>query len=539
MKKRHIYSFLLIGASLFASCTKNFDKINTDPNQTTSTLLDPNYLMSQSQINFANAGYDQLLFQSMWVQGLAGTEGYYTNGDKYVVGGSFDSYLGETWGECYGAGTLAYEIKNLAKGKTQYSNLDNCATILLVLYQQRVTDAYGDCPYSVAYQAKTGSVYAPAFDKQKDIYTAMLSQLVTATAALDPSKDKLISDLFYAGDISKWKRLGYSLMLRCAMRLTKVDPATAQKYAEMAYTGGTMTSVADDAIVYADGGNGNANADATTLKNNTPDWQQVRWSKTLIDYMQSSSDPRIPAVAEISAGTGLTANGAYVAGINTANLQIGMPNGYDLNSGATDISKAPGYPGATPADPTVKGDAPAPLAKYSRPRYAVYVDLSRANFLLTYGESELLLAEAATRGWAAGTATTHYANALTADMTELAQFNTSPQAVVAPADINAYVAAHPLNAATALQQINMEYFVETCTSFDFNEAWNNWKRSGYPALVPVVYPGQFTDGSIPRRIEYPTSLVGTDAAGYASAIADQGPDKFETRVWWDTKAVSN
>lgn len=532
MKKRLIYSCLIIAASLFTGCTKNFDGINTDPNQTTGTLINPNFLMSQAQIQFSNSGYDQLLFQSMWVQGLAGTEGYYTNGDKYVLGGSFGSYLPETWNQCYQAGTLIYEMKNLIKGNAAYTNLDNCGTILLVMFQQRVTDAYGDCPYSQAYQAKTGT-FAPAFDKTSAIYASMLSQLATATAALNTSQGGPTSDLFYGGSVAQWKKLGYSLMLRLAMRLSKVDATNAQKYAEMAYSGGAMSSVSDDAKVYCDGTNGNANSDATTLKNNTPDWQQVRWSNTLISYMQSSSDPRISQVAEISNGTGLTANGVYAAGNNTASLQIGMPNGYDLNGGTTDISHAPNYPGATPADPSVKGDAPAPLGKYSRPRFAVYVDLNRANMLLTYGETELLFAEAATKGWNTGNAATHYANALAADMQELAQLNSSPQAVVDPAAITAYVAANPLVSATALQQINMEYFVETCTSFNFNEAWNNWKRSGFPALVPVVYPGQFTDGSIPRRIEYPQSLVGTNAAGYASAIADQGPDNFTTRVWWD------
>ena len=532
MKKRFIYS-CLIGASLLAGCTKNFDKINTDPNQTSAALINPNFFMSQSQINFDNPGYDQLLFQSMWVQGLASTEAYYSNGNSYVLGGSFSSYLSETWDECYGAGTLIYEMKNLIKGNAAYTNLDNCGTILLVMYQQRVTDAYGDCPYSQAYQAKTG-VFAPAFDKTQAIYTSMLSQLATATAALDVTKAGPTSDLFYGGNVSQWKKLGYSLMLRVAMRLTKVDPATAQKYAEMAYAGGAMAAIADDAKVYCDSGNGNPNSDATTLKNNTPDWQQVRWSNTLISFMQSTSDPRIPAVGEIASGTGLTANGLYIAGNNTASLQIGEPNGYDLG-GAEDISTAPGYPGATPADPSVTGDAPAPLGKYSRPRYNVYVDLGRANFVITYGETELLFAEAASRGWATGVATTHYANALAADMQELAQFNTAPVAVVAASDITTYVAAHPLVAATALQQINMEYFVETCTSFDFNEAWNNWKRSGYPALVPVVHPGQFTDGSIPRRIEYPTSLTATNPTGYSAALADQGPDNFTTRVYWDTK----
>jgi hypothetical protein len=530
MKKRIIYSCLVISASLLAGCTKNFDKINTDPNQTTGSLINPNFFVSQSQENFANPGYDQLLFQAGWVQGISSTEGYYTNGDKYVQGGSFGSYLSETWDECYNAGTLVYEMKNLIKGNANYSNLDNVGTILLALYQERVTDAYGDCPYSQAYQAKAG-IYTPTFDKQKDIYTSMLTQLATATAALDASKAGPTADLFYGGNIAQWKKLGYSLMLRAAMRLTKVDLATAQKYAEMAYAGGTMTSIADNAKVATDNTNGNGNSDAQTLKNNTPDFVQVRWTNTLIGFMQTTADPRISAVAEIAIGNGLAANSAYVPGNNAANVQLGMPNGYDLNGGATDISKAPGYPGVSPAASAT--DSPAPQGYYSRPRFAVYVDLNRYNFVLTYGETELLLAEAATRGWATGSAATHYANALAADMTSLAQFNTTPTAVVDPTAIATYVAAHPLVPATALQQINMEYYVETCTTFDFNEAWNNWKRSGYPVLTPVKYPGQFTDGSIPRRIEYPQSLTSTDPANYAAAVANMGADAFTTRVYWD------
>ncbi len=530
MKRRYIYGGLLAGLMLSASCTKNFDKINTDPNQTTGSLINPNYFVSQAQVQFGNSGYNQLLFQSMWVQGLAGTEGYYTNGDKYVQGGSFGSYLPETWNQSYNAGSLIYEMKNLIKGNASYSNLDNCGTILLVMFQQQVTDAYGDCPYSQAYQAKAGIV-APAFDTQQSIYTSMLSQLATATAALDVSKPGPTSDLFYGGDVTKWKKLGYSLMARLAMRMVKVDATNARKYVEMAYTGGAMASVADDAFATTDNGHSNGNSDAQTIRNNTPDFEQVRWSATLMNYLHSTNDPRISAVGEVAAGNGLAANDTYAPGISTAALQIGMPNGYDLNGGTTDISHAPGYPGATPSAGGT--DAPAPLGKYSRPRFLVYVDLNRSNMLITYGQTELLFAEAASRGWSTGVAATHWANALAADMKSLARLNSSPVAVVADADIATYVAAHPLVPATALQQINMEYFVASTTGFDFNEAWNNWKRSAYPALVPVVYPNQFTNGSIPRRIEYPPNLTSTNPKGLAQAIGHQGADKFETRVWWD------
>jgi hypothetical protein len=530
MKKRLIYSCLVIGASLFAGCTKNFDQINTDPNQTSASLIDPDYFMSQSQIQFSNTGYDQLLYQSMWSQSLAGTYNYYSNGDKYVYGGSYQDYKSRVWNTSYSAATLVYEMKNLIKGNAAYSNLDNCGTILLNLYLERITDAYGDCPFSQALQAKA-NVFSPVFDTQKSIYASILSQLATATAALDASKGGPTADLFYSGNIAQWKKLGYSLMLRAAMRLTKVDPATAQKYAEMAYAGGTMASIADDAKVKADYSNGNGNSNAAALLV-TDDFREVRWSNTLISYMQSTNDPRIPQVAEVSL-PGLAANQTEVPGISTASLQIGMPNGYDTYGGATDISKAPGYPGASPAASAT--DSPAPDGKYSRPRFAVYDDRNGVNMLITYGETELLLAEAATRGWKTGDAATHYANALAADMGELAQLNATPQAVVAPADIAAYVAAHPLVAATALQQINMEYFVETSTTFNFNETWTNWRRSGYPVLTPVKYPGQFTDGSIPRRIEYPVTLGGTDPTGYSAAVAALGGDTFIARMYWDSK----
>ncbi|WP_419698222.1 SusD/RagB family nutrient-binding outer membrane lipoprotein [Mucilaginibacter sp. NFX135] len=529
MKKRLIYSCLLVGATFVAGCTKNFDQVNTDPTKVEPTLATAPYLMSQAQIKFSNSGYDQLLYQSMWSQSLASTYDYYGNGDKYIYAGSGRDYYARTWNTSYGASTLVDEMKIMIKGNASYTNLDNCGTILRMLILQRITDAYGDIPFSQEGQAKAG-VFTPVFDTQQSIYTSMLSQLETATAALDASKDKIPADLFYAGDISKWKKLGYSLMLRAAMRLTKVDAVTAQKYAEKAYAGGAMASIDDNAKVKADNSNNNGNSDAAALLV-TDDFREVRWSKTLIDYMKLTNDPRISAIAEISTGTGKKANENQVAGINTASLQVGMPNGYDLKGGSTDISHAPGYPGTSPADPSVTNDAAAPVGKYSRPQFAVYDDRNRYNFLMTYGESELLFAEAATRGWNTGTAATHYANALTADMQTLGQFGTTS---VPATSITTYVAAHPLVPATALQQINMEYFVETSATFNFNETWANWRRSGYPVLTPVTYPNQFAVSTIPRRIPYPLGLPSTNAANYAAAVARlTGGDTFTAKVWWD------
>ncbi len=54
------------------------------------------------------------------------------------------------------------------------------------------------------------------------------------------------ADLFYEGDIDKWKKFGYSIMLRLAMRISNVDATTADTYVAKAVAGGVFTSNDDN-----------------------------------------------------------------------------------------------------------------------------------------------------------------------------------------------------------------------------------------------------------------------------------------------------
>jgi len=335
--------------------------------------------------------------------------------------------------------------------------------------------------------------------------------------------------LLYGGNVAQWKKLGYSLMVRVAMRMTKVNPTLARTYTEKAAAAGTMTSYTDNAYVRGDIAFGDTQNATTNALLTTDDFREVKWSKTLIDYLANTSDPRLGAIAEIPAdGAANNANQALV-GDNTPSLQRGLPNGYDLTGGAFDITKRSDYPG-----PTGNAGDQAPLGKYSRPRLAVYIQRNAPNFLLTYAETELLLAEAATRGWSVGSnAATHYANGVSGAMLSLSQINSA--ATISQSTISAYILANPLSTSAPLQQINEQYWLEACTTFDFIEAWNNWRRSGYPALTPVSnYPGNVTNSTIPRRMIYPVTEVSNNPAGYASGVASlSGGDLLTSRVWWD------
>ncbi|MEJ7681063.1 MAG: SusD/RagB family nutrient-binding outer membrane lipoprotein [Segetibacter sp.] len=136
-----------------------------------------------------------------------------------------------------------------AEGKNQ--NMRQAARILRVFLFHRVTDYYGNVPYFEAIQADKG-VFFPKYDKQKDIYTDLLKELEEATAAftaVDPNDGFAAADLYYDGDINKWKRWGYSLMLRLAMRVSNVDPAMANTYVAKSYSWRVFTSNDDNVIV--------------------------------------------------------------------------------------------------------------------------------------------------------------------------------------------------------------------------------------------------------------------------------------------------
>ncbi len=433
----------LVFMIMLAGCTKNFDAVNTDPTKASASQFDPNLLLPTAEINFAGAysGYSSpILFQSMWVQTFASDfyPSYYSNGDKYVASGNVTTYQGSIWNTAYRAAGYAYEIQNLAKDKPALSNLRNMAVIVEVLNMELITDVYGDCPYSQALKGKAG-VSLPVYDKQQDIYNSMLSQLDAAISALDPSKPLATNDVFpYQGNITQWKKFGYSLMLRIAMRLTKADPATAQKYAEKAAAAGTFSGNADNAYVMMDHANGYNNANASALI--VPeDYVEVKWSKPLIDWLRANNDPRLGVIAEVPQPGLKNAYNEKLAGDPNPLIQLGMPNGYDQNGGSTDISTSPGYPGGTGTG----GDF-NPAGKYSRPTTALYLSQSAPVFVLTYAETELLLAEAAARGWnVGGTAAQHYANGLSGALQTYATFNAA--GTISPTVANLYAATHPLD----------------------------------------------------------------------------------------------
>ena len=59
------------------------------------------------------------------------------------------------------------------------------------------------------------------------------------------------------------------------------------------------------------------------------------------------------------------------------------------------------------------------------------------------------------------------------------------------------------------------------------------EEQNYPILIPVNYPGNHTNGTIPRRLIFDLADVSINEENYQAAIQRMGADVMTTRVWWD------
>jgi hypothetical protein len=382
---------------------------------------------------------------------------------------------------------------------------------------ERITDLYGDVPYSEAGLGYYSKIFYPKYDKQQDIYNDLITQVTKATADLDAAGDIPAGDAIYKGDIAKWRKFGNTLLLRLGMRLSKVDAEKAK--AIVAQVSGKTLEEADDAFLVAD-----ATGGRTTINRNSQvllgDGGQenyyVKWSSTFINNLKTNNDPRLSVLA----CTQLYANDAAKAPnpnpVFTASAQKGMPNGLDFGTAGHIVT----------ADPSFTS-----FPDYSSP--SPYITKRNGpTFILTYAESELLLADAAQRFGVGGDAKTHYDNGVRSAITYLKQYDAA--ATISTTAAQAYLAAHPYNAATGLEQINTQYWILTNSMLDFYESWSNWRRTGFPALTPVNFPNNATSGTIPRRFPYPSGEAVSNPDNYTAARATlTGGDLLTSRVWWD------
>ncbi len=516
-KSVYILSFVFI----LSACDKGFEELNVNPFK--PTQVGAAAKLTAIQLNISGERYENwranLIYQSTMMQHLATTAGYWA-GDKYTWNKGYASSLADRY---YGnvVKSLVDVLAQLEEEKAP-EEMKAIVRILRVFTFSRLTDLYGDIPYSEAGRAApaVGGIFKPKYDAQSEIYPDLLKELEESAAALGTGNSAFEdADIIYNGDMSKWKKLANSLMLRLGFRLIKVDPSASQSWVSKAITGGVMESNKD--IFYVQHTNGPAGINKNGIGETFSADGNPRMSKTFIDALEG--DPRLTVLGSLPEDTGekkdVTEDGKVVKKailrtkverLDLAN-QKGLPNG--LNSKL--LEEATGEKNTS---------------AYTEPNRLLITGEDAPMFFQTYAEVEFMLAEAAQRwGLAGGDPKSHYDAGVKAAMKMLEMYGDDGK--IADADIDAYLTAKPFDPTKAIEQISTQYWI--VTFFNAYETFSNWRRTGFPVLVPVNFPGNVTNGTIPRRLSWSESEQSNNAENYEAAVQAQGSDELTTRVWWD------
>jgi len=479
-----LYTALIFTISL-TSCKEDLSELNRNPNA--YEIVNADFLFTNAQLGAIGLNPNGNRFNNMQMLQQEATYSEVTApGDKYFAEG----WVRNNWAAYSGClNEIQLVINELEKDPAANVNKISASRVWRVYIVHQLTDLYGDIPYFEALDGLDGN-YQPKYDFQADIYKDMFKELEESALAFDESKSTFgSSDLFYDGNAVQWRKFAYSMMLRLGMRLTKIDPVMARTWVEKAIAGGPILENDDlTRAPYADGG---------LLSNRNPFSEQMRvldyvdgqnplnvqgskLAKTFIDHLKGNStttkDPRLNVIAVLWVQQ---PSGGYIADTAT-DLQKGMKN-----------AEYNGYP---PDFETYSEPNPNTVMRYEAPV-----------IVMSPAEGHFLLAEAAIRGWYSGDPAEAYSRGVTAAMQQWSLYGSG--GVISEDKITYYLANNPfLSNGTfdeQLEQISTQRWV--LGYLDQIENFSNWRRTGYPVLIPTNYPGNITGGTIPRRYIVPQS----------------------------------
>jgi hypothetical protein len=537
MKRNNILNYLGAFAMLLAvsSCE---DDLNINDNPNSATDADVQLVLPQAIVSSASIANQYNSYGAHFGGMIANAGGFSGFGNLLNYNLTPTDYNG-LWVNTYQdpLADLKYVIdKTEGQGELAYYNA--AAKIMSVVNYQRLVDAFGDVPYSEALQAETG-ITAPAYDQAEDIYRDLYAKLDQAIATIETAANpatlprplrltKANDPLFGSTTTSEraideqmadWIKYANTLKLRILIRVSEVPGFESFVTTGFASLAG-KSFLTDDAIV--DPG--------YELNRPNPEW--ATWGRTPALALANSS--RIPTkyVVGFYNGTKISdterGNASFVNFPGTPSNQLGNENGAPtvVSNTVTWAANAEGYEGLG----ILKG------AGMGQP-------------LMLAAESWFLQSEAQVRDLLAGgdaAAKVSFEKGIRASFAYL--WKDENEAMSDTTGLfDDYLAANvgnPLvdfDAALTDEEkieaiITQKYIALNMINAD--EAWNEYRRTGYPATSPGNANPALDIASnksnvtsrpdrLPTRIMYPSSEQSYNAANYRAV------DYTSELIFWD------
>lgn len=462
-----------------AGCTKGFDKLRKNPNGVGQALpknfISPIlYQIVTTDVRQAFSVGNELMQYTIYRVNNSFVQRYdirVSSGDKM-------------WGYL---NTCANNVADMQQ-KAEDMNLANYRAIALTfrsLIFSRLTDTYGNIPYFDAVKSRgEDDLFLPKFDKQEDIYPAIMADLDTAAQLFDDKADfSADGDLLYAGDLTKWKKFCNSLRLRLYLRLSNRPEMHSQEKIQAIVsdpeTYPIFTSEEDQAYLPF---SGEAPYYNPYYKTTSSSFGSHRSASTyIIDVLQGFSDPRLPAW--------------YTKNVSEYK---GAPAGFPLGM-ADEIGKTSYLRNALKSSP-------------------------KLGMIMSYSELQFILAEVAQKGWIDGG-------------TEKARrcYETGVQASMQFWNVempDGYLTQAGVVYDSKLSTIMLQKYL--ALFFVGQEAWYEYRRTGYPVLT--VHDLASNKGKMPRRLLYATTTQKYNRSNYDEAVSWIGSDNINVRCWWEGAA---
>ena len=445
-------AFLAVAA---AGCFED-GALNVDPNR--STTAEPALLFTGAEVKFsllrvAELTWPVALMNQMWASGAAWG----------LAQAQYDqTRVRSAWGSIYV--DVLKNLKLATKEANARTPKPNNTIAQLMIYQafvfSQTTYLWGDIPFS---EAATGDVDVPKFDSQEAVLNGSIKMLDDAIALIDANSIKIgaPNDLYYGGDMAKWRKFANSLKFRILMTMVDADPSKSAAIGAMASQPMIASRGDEMKFPYFDSpGRQNPRFSFTQIFRGgvQQDWYA---SKVMFDEMVPLNDPRLP------------------------------------------IYFQPG-PSAAPNEflSLVGVDPRTPKSSL------VHLNLLKANLpevSFSYSEQILLEAEATARGfWQGGLGT--------ADVRYRAGVRETMSAYgVATTAAEAYITALPtLSAANFRKELNRQQWLDLFMRP--SDAWVQWRRSGplgqeYPAMT---VPQGALASQLVRRLLYRSEEINSN-----------------------------
>lgn len=526
-----IWAGVLLMFLATTSC-EDFLDINENPNN--PTIADVELVLPQAIVASASLSNTYNSYGGHFGGMIANAGGFSGFGTLLTYGLAPGDYNG-LWTTAY-TGPLAdlkYVIDN-TEGKAEYAFHNAAAKIMMVVNYQRLVDTFGDIPYS---QALNPGNTTPAYDDAATIYQDLIATLDAAIALIDanPSApamttaaDPLFGKLYSSSDgankqMLEWKRYANTLKLRMLIRTNNTAGigSMAKTFKEnLNGTGADVSAfLSDDAVVNP----------GYELNRPNPAW--ATWGRTVAGALANSS--RIPTTFSFG-----FFNGSKIS---------------DTGRGETIFVNFPLTPhnqlGNEVNNPTiVTGQVTWASNEAGLTGTGVLKGPAMGQPLMLLAESKFLVAEAQLKGSIPGDYVATYYEGITASFRYL--YKTESGSLLAGTDLTALVNSYKdtnegnrlveIEEATTAEErleaiITQKYIAMLMITAD--EAWNEYRRTGYPATVPGGAP-QFDIASnksiitsrpdrLPTRVMYPSSELSLNAANYRNV------DYTSERIFWD------